>query len=53
MSDLRGMKSTKSFKERQRDKRIQKEVERLGGKKAPPKVKTLSANSSTLTNKSL
>ena len=35
------MKSTKSFKERQRDKRIQKEVERLGGKKAPPKVKTL------------
>ena len=41
MSDLRGMKSTKSFKERQRDKRIQKEVERLGGKKAPPKVKTL------------
>ena len=41
MSNLRGMKSTKSFKERQRDKRIQKEVERLGGKKAPPKVKTL------------
>ena len=41
MSDLRGMKSTKSFKERQRDKRIQKEVERLGGEKALPKVKTL------------
>ena len=41
MSNLRGMKSTKSFKERKRDERIQKEVERLGGKKAPPKVKTL------------
>ena len=41
MSSLRGMKSTKSFKERKRDERIQKEVERLGGKKAPPKVKTL------------
>ena len=41
MSDLRGFKSTKSFTQRQRDKKIQKEVERLGGKKAPPKVKTL------------
>jgi hypothetical protein len=34
-------KKTKSFKDKQRDKRIQKQVENLGGPKQPPKPKTL------------
>tara|TARA_R100000406_G_scaffold93910_1_gene84794 strand:- start:267 stop:851 length:585 start_codon:yes stop_codon:yes gene_type:complete len=38
---LRGMKSKKSFKQRQREKRIQKQVEKLGGPKKPPQPKTL------------
>ena len=35
------MAERKSYTEKQRDKRIQKQVEKLGGPKQPPEVKTL------------